>query len=329
MYNLGLIGDTQAQEREKVRHAEQLAWIGKTAAEEEAEIREAAEEKAAEEQARIDKSVAREKKAFAERMARIDLQAKRQEEAAERQHARALAQEEKANERRMAEARAYGEQQIASLNAAFARQHALAQEALEEQLAQQEAAEQKRLADLEKTRAKQLEDQKLAEGRQLISTIDYWVESGEITAAEGTKIRDEIAEKYGLITEDGRKFIENLRRRTNDWVRQQDERARAIEDFSRRGIKAVRDLRWELDMLRSLPGPFSIPTGFQYGGIVPGSFGAAQPVTAHGGEMILNPQQQSQLFSMLSRPNFTMNVQTRATTDTVRMGFETVRALYG
>lgn len=327
LYNLGLIGDTKAIEREHGRHAEMMAMINRAAADEEAEIRAEADRKAALEQARIDERVAREKKAFDERMARIALEVKRQEAAAEKQYIRSLKREEKAHTQRMAEAKAFGDRQIASLKAAFAQQFTLGQEALERQLAQQEKAEQKRLADLETARKKQLEDQKRAEGRQLISTIDYWVESGEVTTQEATKMRDEIAEKYGLITEDGREFINDLRGRTRDWVQQQEDRARAIEDFARRGIKAVKDLRWELDMLHALPGPFSVSTGFQYGGIVPGAFGATQSVTAHGGEMVLTPQQQSQLFAMLSRPNMTMNVYTRATSETVQMGFESMKAL--
>ena len=324
LYNLGLIGDTKAIEREHGRHAEMMAMINRAAADEEAEIRAKADRKAALEQARIDERVAREKKAFDERMARIELEAKRQEEAAERQRARAFAQEEKANARRMAEARAYGEQQIISLERAFGRQFALAQEALKEQLAQQEAAEQKRLADLEKARAKQLEEQRRAEGKQLLSTIDYWVESGEITATEATKMRDEIAKEYGLITMDGEKFLQGLRGRTRDWMNQQNDRARATEDFARRTIKAVSDIRWAYDSLSHLT------SGFQYGGIVPGSFGAAQSITAHGGEMILTPQQQGKLFALLSQGptnNLTMNVYTRATTETVRMGFESMKAL--
>ncbi len=46
-------------------------------------------------------------------------------------------------------------------------------------------------------------------------------------------------------------------------------------------------------------GSFSLP-GFADGGIVPGAIGRPQLVLAHGGEMILNPNQQAQLFNSSS-----------------------------
>lgn len=60
-----------------------------------------------------------------------------------------------------------------------------------------------------------------------------------------------------------------------------------------------RNMNVRVGVTHRIPGATHGGPTLHTGGIVPGSFGQAVPITAHGSEMVLNPGQQQNLFEML------------------------------
>jgi hypothetical protein len=104
-----------------------------------------------------------------------------------------------------------------------------------------------------------------------------------------------------------------------------------IDGFEVNKAQWVKDLRgwfqgvYDSDIagwFSGLIGSFGGYPGYASGGIIPGPMGAPTPIIAHGGELILNPQQQQQLM-------FNLTVNSRAESSSVIQDFNMLRSMAG
>lgn len=201
-------------------------------------------------------------------------------------------------------------------------------------LAEEKARHDEQLAMLNQARFDQEEADRQSLGRMVIENWKAWAAINKVAVEKIGEVERELAVKYGLMTEEGK-----------EWV---DEAESNFGIYSTAGVKAADAIKIAID---SIPRTVDVDINFQYreagkeaaiaeygyavpgmpgaaaGGYMRGSFitgeGGPEMVTAPGGAYVHNAQQTSNIT------NFNQTVNTRATQANVMGDFAYAQAMAG